>query len=100
MGVIRVVIESESGQRKNEGVMLPSNVFPNPADTRFCCLRFVDPYGDATFNRLQMPFVLADLRRLKEELSDDSVIKTLDLVETMAKECEDGIHLYMKFLGD
>ena len=100
MGLIRVVLENEAGQRDNEGVMVPTSAFPNPDDTRFICLRFVDPYGDAVFNRLQMPSVLADLRLLRELRPDPSVKKGLDIVERMAKECEHGPGLYIRFVGD
>ena len=26
------------------------------------CLRFIDPYGDATFNQLQLPLLLRELK--------------------------------------
>jgi len=33
---------------------------PPPQDG--CCLRFIDPYGDSTFNLLQLPVLAGELR--------------------------------------
>ena|ERR1700722_18739179 len=100
MAFVRVIIEYEGGGRVKEGVTVPYSIFPQVTDARFSCLRFVDPYGDTVFNRPQMPFVLADLGLLKSELQKDQITDCLEPIEAMAKECEKGVHLYLRFVGD
>jgi hypothetical protein len=36
------------------------------ADTDGRCLAFIDPYGDTTFNQLQLPVLLAELASLRD----------------------------------
>jgi len=52
--MIRVVIEDERGTVIGKGVDVSTNVIAHPDDLRFKCLRFVDPYGDTVFNRVQL----------------------------------------------
>ncbi len=59
-------------------------------------LRYIDPYGDVVFNRLQMDDVLADLYKLKEEIPDIDVAAII----AVAIKCKQGIHLYLSFCGD
>jgi hypothetical protein len=40
-------------------------------DEETICLRFIDPYGDAIFNGLQLPVLLAELTRASANLSED-----------------------------
>ncbi|MCI0683479.1 MAG: hypothetical protein L0Y71_15350 [Gemmataceae bacterium] len=64
------------------------------------CLRFVDPYGDATFNRLQMPCLIQELQQTIDKVSDPAVRAHGGEILELAKDCERQIHLYLKFVGD
>ena len=44
-------------------------VLATPLD-EFVCLRFVDPYGDTYFNRLQKPVLLIELARVRAVFTD------------------------------
>jgi hypothetical protein len=67
-----------------------------PGDT--CCLRFIDPYGDTTFNRLQLPVLAAELRAAaaSSAASRERVKALARFVEAAGEEP----HHYVKFIGD
>jgi hypothetical protein len=44
-----------------QSVDVPAHIFPHVDDAHFVSLRFIDPYGDTLFNRLQVPVVLEEL---------------------------------------
>ena len=69
-------------------------------DDSFCCLRFIDPYGDTIFNGLQMPMLIAELRRLEDRVCDPDDVALLAKLRQAAKRCETGSHLFLKFYGD
>jgi hypothetical protein len=60
----------------------------------------IDPYGDTTFNRLQMDQFLSEWNELKKrEIAPDQA-KHLEKIETLALRCQREVHLYLKFIGD
>jgi hypothetical protein len=68
-----------------------------PSSGNFKLLRYVDPYGDTYFNRVQMEDFLADWNR-PQPSSDQR--EQWELVRTMALRCRDKVHLYLLFWGD
>ena len=62
MGMVSVVIQDEKGNQVGQRMDIPTSVLPDLHDTRFTCLRFVDPYGDTLFNRLQVEVILEDFK--------------------------------------
>ena len=60
----------------------------------------IDWNGDTTFNRSQLPRFLSQwavvVRHSKSEEERDLVRK----IESLAERCRDGVHLYLKFIGD
>ena len=82
--VITVQIQTEQGTLEAGPILWERPPLPGVDDTRFACLRFVDPYGDTVFNQLQIPVVLQDLRLLattplgKDQLSQIRGIEALN----------------------
>ena len=78
---LEVVIENGEGEQL-ASVEDPTNilhrVLPAEIDRTFCCLSYVDWYGDTIFNALQVPMV-------RDEL---------------AARCLSQPGLYLKFYGD
>jgi hypothetical protein len=68
-------------------------------DSASLCWRYIDEYGDTTFNRLQMPAFLNELAGLGVKAAS-SDRKVLDGIERLAISCRDSVHLYLKFYGD
>jgi hypothetical protein len=65
MGLTHVTLNDEKGMPIREMVANPSVLDPLLAsveqDDSFRCLRYIDPYGDTVFNRLQMDHLLDEL---------------------------------------
>jgi hypothetical protein len=100
MALIRVVVQDERGEEVGEGVDIPSELLLRADEQIGVCLRFVDPYGDTTFNRLQIPVVLEELHVVKEGINDPRGKSMVEQVETLAVTCQTEPHLYLKFIGD
>ncbi len=63
------------------------------------CLRFIDPYGDAIFNQLQLPVLIDELVGLKEKSTDTVFHQALARTIMFLRESE-KIHTYVRFVGD
>lgn len=63
-------------------------------------LQFVDPYGNTVFNKLQMPAVLRDLKRLLPKARTAQEMEALVGVEKLATQSLNEQLLYLWFYGD
>ncbi|PYX90983.1 MAG: hypothetical protein DMG67_11675 [Acidobacteria bacterium] len=73
---------------------------PLPVDEEsYRLLCYVDPYGDTVFNNSQMKTFLFEWDRIKDELSA-AQIDAWKQVREFAMQCANGVHLYLKFIGD
>ncbi len=63
-------------------------------------LSYIDPYGDTVFNALQMDDFLTDWRILSDAATTKEVRDFLAEVESLATQCRDTVHLYLKFIGE
>ena len=79
---------------------LLARLFPSWDDDTFHCLRYIDPWGETTFNHLQMDEVIIELRRIREKTPVEAERAFIDAIEGMATRCKEGEHRYLKFLGD
>ena len=94
-----VRIEDEEGNiRKslsNEFILSDQEIiFNNP----FRLIKYLDPYGDTTFNSLMFEDLKKDFAEL-QELSPADKEQSQEILD-LVKECEEDIHLYLKFYGD
>ena len=64
------------------------------------CLRFIDPYGDTTFNQLQIPILIEELKYIVKKVSDNRIKDHLSQVIRLAEKSRGEIHTYLKFYGD
>jgi hypothetical protein len=64
------------------------------------CLRFIDPYGNTVFNRLQMPQLLKELADLHDFVNGTEQVEFLSKVEEFVQRCAREPHLYIKIYGD
>jgi hypothetical protein len=62
-------------------------------------LGVVDWYGDTIFNHLQMQQFLDEWGKLEQDarLEDRAL---LSKIRDLAVQCQNGVHLYLKFVGD
>lgn len=75
-------------------------VLPEQPDGSYQYLPFIDRYGDTVFNRPQMKPFIAEWSRLIGECSDVELRHLLNAVRRLAASCEEGVHLYLRFVGE
>src|SRR5262249_53536773 len=75
-------------------------LLPPDTDRSFYCLRFIDPYGDTTFNRPQMPDLLLELDRIKAKATSQEDRDFIMRLVKLAQRCQREVHTYLKFYGD
>jgi hypothetical protein len=63
------------------------------------CLRFVDPYGDAVFNRHQVPVLVQELEELARRVDGDDRQALQSLLAFLTAP-RDWVHTYVRFIGD
>jgi hypothetical protein len=62
------------------------------------CLRFIDPYGDTTFNDAQVAALEEELKSVCET-TGEAAAQARSLLEFVA-QFRDRLHRYLKFIGD
>ena len=63
------------------------------------CLRFLDPYGDACFNHIQIPILVKEIEDLLNKTDDPQVGDHLKMVAKLARNAI-RVHTYLWFIGD
>ena len=101
---LNIELQDERGKMLKETVDADGALgasLPREDDDSWTCLRFIDPYGDTTFNTLQAPVLLEELARIRSCWPDDPELGAiLDEIEGLAREVKEEVHLYLKFIGD
>ena len=64
------------------------------------CLRFIDEYGDTTFNQLQIPLLLRELRGAVHRCTNLEARAHGAKLESLVATAEGEMHTYVKFIGD
>lgn len=100
---IDVRVESEDGVAEatlHDSDDLTEQLLPALEDERSPCLRFIDPYGDTTFNQLQLPFLIKELEAVVATVGDAILQKHGTAILKLAKRSASEVHTYLKFYGD
>ena len=63
------------------------------------CLHYVDPYGDAIFNQLQLPQLVREIEQAVRQLQASQLRTQAEQVLEFVRGCV-GINTYVKFIGD
>jgi hypothetical protein len=63
-------------------------------------IKYIDPYGETVFNRVQMPTVIAEFERLSKYVERPFEKRGLEAVLRLARICETEVHHYLVFIGD
>jgi hypothetical protein len=77
-----------------------SELLPNHDDKSSYCLRFIDLYGDTTFNSLQMPELIRELENILKNEDSDEKHDIVNQIIRLSNRCKEEVHLYLKFYGD
>lgn len=98
---LTVEIQDEHGLREGEAWWHPrSSAFLVDEHPGTCCLRFIDPYGDTTFNQSQLRVLIEELRNLRDRVADSEGVEVLDGLLRFLKSAVNQVHTYVKFIGD
>ena len=100
---IDAFIETENGVQIDQ---LPDpedlleRLLPSHDTESSICLRFIDPYGDTTFNQGQIPILIKELETAVENTNDNLVKNHGKKLIALIEKIENEVHTYIKFYGD
>lgn len=104
MAIITVVLQDERGVHITDVVGGCSNVIdqclPGLHDSTYCCLRFVDPYGNTIFNHFQAQVILEEWERVKSSFINMNALQLWNDVRQLIAFCAEEYHIYLCFIGD
>ena len=96
--------EDENGNELAAVVSPPTTKFtlliPPTPELDYPCLRWIDHYGDTTFNQVQIAQLADDLSRLMRQCPDDETQQHLEAILALVNKAEGKTHTYIKFYGD
>ena len=95
---IDVEWQDENGEQlsRYDGPLIDGRL-PERAPAGSLCLRFVDPYGDTTFNAAQVAVLEEELALVAD---NDEVGEQAKSLLAFVKRHPDRVHRYLKFIGD
>ena len=64
-----------------------------------CCLRFIDPYGNTIFNRIQMTQFISEIDELINAVEYPEQKDVLMSIKSLAERCEQDVHKYIRIIG-
>ena len=96
--------EDENG-KEIEVILSPrrskfETLIPDATVEWFPCLRYIDLYGDTTFNQLQLPQLLADLKQAILEADSPETRNHMESLIDLVQRAIGRDHTYIKFYGD
>ena len=101
---IEVVLQDEKYNAVSEMIHDPGgvivNCLPNHTDASYSCVRFIDPYGDTIFNRLQAVAMIAEWDSLEASFRQKDAGTLWADVRALIVRCSQEPHLYLRFVGD
>lgn len=65
-----------------------------------CCLRILDPRGDAVFNQQQLPVLLNELAAVYASLPDGELVAVGETLDAFLRQALNRPHMSVRFLGD
>ena len=96
--------EDENGNEKT-AVFSPlmsklASIIAELANSDYPCLRWIDNYGDTTYNQMQLTQLADDLNRLRPRCPDDTTREHLEEILALVRKAAGETHTYVKFYGD
>jgi hypothetical protein len=101
--------EDEGGElieARPDGIYLVFEMMPQDAFEgglkKTSCLQFIDPYGDTTFNQIQIPVLISELKSLleAEHCQNHEKLREFEGVISFIEKARGQVHTYIKFYGD
>ena len=96
---LTIVLENENGDAIQTLLSeLNYDEWENLDLDNFTLLKYIDFYGDTTFNTLQLQDLIADFEQLKPKVEDQTGI--IQQIIDLARRSQNEGHTYIKFYGD
>ena len=96
-------IEDENGgciEELLDETSVVNKLLLNMTEKNSICFRFVDPYGDTTFNQEQLPVFIHELEdAISKANNGQAKMHGMRLLQ-LAKKHVGQPHIYLKFYGD
>lgn len=104
MGLNSVTVETAEGKVIREIVASPSVLDPLIGSledkAEFCCLRFVDPYGDTIFNPIQVVQLRQELETLLQLATTPNQRSVIQELLQLAQFSLMEPHRFLRLVGD
>lgn len=92
---LTVILEDENG---NAIQVLDQEISPLTNPEKYILLKYINPFGDTSFNILQMDDLIKDFNKLIDD--EPKLKKEITSVIELATKCKEKTHQYLKFYGD
>jgi len=100
---LNIELQTEKGKRIDNAIDI-HNFLIHLADKaqieNSCCLRFVDPYGNTIFNRIQLIQFVKEINALLHVAENPEQKEVLFHIKSLAERGQQEPHLYIKIIGD
>ncbi len=94
-----VILEDENGQTiRTLSKEFIYDELENLNLDNYLLLKYIDFYGDSTFNTLQLGDLKSDFEKLRAVVSSQK--ETVEHILELIKESQEKVHTYIKFYGD
>ncbi len=101
---LTVELHDEQGDPQGRSVEDPTNVLHRLLREKdlaaYPMLAGIDWYGDTIFNGQQMERFLPEWQSLVDAAKSAEERRIVGGVLDLARQCQDGVHLFLKFVGD
>ncbi len=100
---IDIYLEDEFGKKIDEIIDINETIekiLEKYGDKSFCCLGFIDLYGNTTFNRIQIIQLKKECMMVLNKSKDEEINQFLKELLRLIEKCQNKIHTYIKFDGD
>ena len=73
---------------------------PEADDKNYCCVKYINRWGNTIFNELQMDDLIKELVIVTSESEDKEVKTLIDQIDNLTQLAKKDVHVYIKFIGD
>ncbi|MBC7399687.1 MAG: hypothetical protein H7289_07055 [Mucilaginibacter sp.] len=92
-----IILEDERGAAITSiEVELSDLIFDHLDKGTYKLIKYLDPYGDTTFNLLQIDDLVSDLEKIQRIKHNNKI----PLITELALRCKAGQHTYLTFYGE
>ena len=102
MSFLTINLESEFGEviKSIDDNGLLSKYIPEANDKNYCCVKYIDRWGNTIFNELQMDDLIKELVIVTRDCEDKEVKMLIVQIDNLLQIARKEAPAYIKFIGD